>query len=488
MSDDQSTRWILWSREAAGQSAPAAPFRPPRADAVKPAPAPAPVVPRPAPPSGDLVPHAHPAHRPGSRMLSAADHELVEEIVRNRMITSEFQPIRDLRRNQIVGFEALSRGPKGPLRSPDRLFAAATAAGLVGQLDWVCRATAFRTMLDQDLPPSISLFVNVEADSLIEPCPDDLLETIWQATARLRVFIDVTGRALSRYPTEVLETVRRARAAGWGVAVADVEFSASGLALVPALEPDVLKMNHAALSIGAATTSTAISAALAEVEQTGAALLLQRIEDEAGSQVGRSIGALYQAGRLHGMPAPLPPHLPAPMMPIPLREVQPGAPETPWDILTNNGAHVAVGGRYEGVTYLLRTFATEAAAAALPPVVAVVLPDNGMNPQQDNGVLYRMLLERCPLSLVAGWDVHRMNDWHVRAADLPPGHPLLDQFCFAALSPTLSVVLVARLDVRRPGIVDIAVSHQPATCRQVFRNIIDVMDTLEGGIRHGMTG
>jgi EAL domain-containing protein (putative c-di-GMP-specific phosphodiesterase class I) len=446
-------------------------------------------VPRPAPPPLDGVqpaPGSQVTHRPGSRTLSTADHELVEEIVQRRLITSEFQPIRDLRRNQVVGFEALSRGPKGPLRSPDRLFAAATAAGLVGQLDWICRATAFRTLLEQDLPPSVSLFVNVEPDSLIEPCPDDLLETIWQATARLRVFIDVTGRALTRYPTEVLETVRRARAAGWGVAVADVEFSASGLALLPALEPDVLKMNHAALNIGAGTACTAIGAALAEVEHTGAALLLQRIEDEAGSQVGRSIGAMYQAGRLHGMPGPLPRSLPSPMAPIPLRQVKHDGPETPWDVLSNNGAHISTGAHHDGVTYLLRTFATEAASAALPPVVAVVLPDNAMTTQQENALLYRMLLERCPLSLVAGWDVHRMNDWHVRAADLPAGHPLLNQFCFAALSPALSVVLVARLDIRRPGVVDIAVSHQPTTCRQVFRNIIEVLDTLEGGVRHGM--
>jgi EAL domain-containing protein (putative c-di-GMP-specific phosphodiesterase class I) len=490
VTEDSSTRWILWSREAAAQ---VAPVRPPGAADGTERPAPAPPRPpapsRPAPtqqPPADENRFGHPAHRPGSRTLSSADHELIDEIVHRRLVTAEFQPIRDLARNQLVGFEALTRGPHGPLRAPDRLFAAATAAGLVGQLDWICRATAFQAMLEQGLPPSISLFINVEPDSLIEPCPEDLLETIWQATARLRVFIDVTGRALSRYPAEVLETVRRARAAGWGVAVADVEFSATGLALLPTLEPDVLKMNHKALTIGAGTASTAVGAVLAEAEQTGAALLLERIEDEAGAQVGRSIGANYQAGRHHGHPGPLPPRLPVPLAPVPLREVKPASAETPWDVLVASGAHVARGARHDGVSYLLRTFAAEAANAALPPVIAVLLPDNGITAQQENGVLYRMLLQRCPLVLVAGWDVRSLADWHVRAADLPPGHPLLDQFCFAALSPTQSVVLVARMDVHRPGIVDIAVSHQPATTRQVMRNFVDVMDTLEGGVRYGI--
>jgi EAL domain-containing protein (putative c-di-GMP-specific phosphodiesterase class I) len=490
VTDDQSTRWILWSREAAEESV-TAPARRARAAEIGPGDAPpaAGAVPAPAhAPAEEHRPGAVPAHRPGSRSLSAADHELIHQIVARREVTAEFQPVRDTRRDQVVGFEALSRGPQGPLRAPDKLFAAATAAGLAGQLDWICRATAFRTMLERGLPPSISLFVNVEPDSLIEPCPDDLLETIWQATARLRVFIDITGRALSRYPAEVLETVRRARAAGWGVAVADVEFSASGLALLPTLEPDVLKMNHSALTMGAGNASAAVSAVLTEVEHTGAALLLERIEDEAAAQVGRSIGAKYQIGRFLGPPGPLPSELPVPLAPVPLREVKHNtAPETPWDVLAAQDAHIAAGVNREDVAYVLRAFATEAANAALPPVVAAILPD-GMSMQPADVLLFRMLLQRCPLVLMAGRDVHSLNDWHARAADLPPRHPLLEQFCFAALSPSLSMVLVARRDPRRQATVDLAVSHQPATCRRVVRNIIDVMDTLEGGIRHGAEG
>jgi hypothetical protein len=333
----------------------------------------------------------------------------------------------------------------------------------------------------------VSLFVNVEPDSLIEPCPDDLLETVWQATARLRVFIDITGRTLSRYPAEVLETVRRARAAGWGVAVGDVEFSASGLALLPTLEPDVLKMNHNVLTMGSGNASAAVSAVLSEVEHTGAVLLVERIEDEAAAQVGRSIGASYQIGRFFGSPEPLPAKLPAPLAPVPLRDVQHSTPDTPWNVLTAHGAHIAAGVRSEDVAYVLRAFATEAAGASLPPVIASILPD-GMSMQPQDALLYRMLLQRCPLILIAGRDVHSLNDWHARAADLPPGHPLLEQFCFAALSPTLSLVLVARRDPHRHGTVDLAVSHQAATCRQVVRNIIDVMDTLEGGVRHEVNG
>lgn len=474
MTEDKSTRWILWSKERDAVATP----RGPAAGEASP-------VPPPAPAADEARPNV-PAARPGSRTLAAEDHELIHRIVQQRQITAEFQPIQDVRRDQVVAFEALSRGPAGPLRSPDRLFAAAIATGLVGQLDWVCRAVAFRGMLERDLPPAISLFVNVEPDSLIEPCPDDLLETIWQATARLRVFIDLTGRALSRYPCEVLETVRRARAAGWGVAVGDIEFSASGLALLPTLEPDVLKIHQSVLGMGSGNASGAVSAMLAEAEQTKAAMVVERVEDEAGRQAGRSIGAVYQIGRFLGGPGPLPVSLPAPYQPVPLREPTPPTTDTPWQVLAGQGAHTVLGVQRGEVDYVLQSFASQAANAALPPVIASVLPD-GMAMQPQNTLLFRMLLQRCPLVLIVGKDVRSLNDWHAKAADLPRGHPLLEQFCFAALSPALSLVLVSRRDQRR-ATVDIAVSHNPSVCRQVVRQVVDTMDTLEGGIRHALDG
>jgi EAL domain-containing protein (putative c-di-GMP-specific phosphodiesterase class I) len=470
MANDQSTRWILWSRESAAAEP----------DSSRQSFAPA------SQPAGSAQP-APAEHLPGSRSLPPAELELIQKIVKERRVTIQFQPIKDVSRSQIVGFEALTRGPAGRLERPDRLFAAAAAAGLAGQLDWVCRAVAFREMLVQDLPPSISLFVNVEPDSLIEACPEDLLETIWQASTRLRVFIDITGRALTRYPTQVLETVRRARAAGWGVAVGDIEFSSSGLALLPTLEPDVLKMNHKAVTSGAGPADHAVRAALGETEQTGAVVMLERIEDDSGVQVGRSIGAIYQLGYRHGAPGALPSRLSVPLAPVPLREGRAATPEAPWDVLARNGAHISSGVQADGVAYLLRVFANEAADDPLPPVIAFVAPDNMLPSNQASEIFYTMLLQRCPLVLMAGRDVRSMSDWHVRTGDLPVGHRLLNQFCFAALSPTLSMALVARPDPHRPGIVDIAVTHQPAICRSLVRNLIDVLDTLEGGIRHAIS-
>jgi EAL domain-containing protein (putative c-di-GMP-specific phosphodiesterase class I) len=499
VSQDSSTRWILWERPkpevvasttterpAPGTSAPgtdtadATPVR--RVDlpaaAQRPTLPPAPATQRTERAASGMTSH------PGARGLSAQAHALIAQIVAERDVTVEYQPVLDVRRGQVVGFEALSRGPDGPLRTPDRLFAAATAAGLGGQLDWICRATAFRQMLTQNLPPSISLFVNVEADSLIEPCPEDLLETVWQATAKLRVFIDIAGRTVTRYPAEALETVRRARAAGWGVAVGDFEFSPRAQSMLPTLEPDVLKVNHRVLTVASAEAGAAISALLSEAEHTGAAVMLERVEDAAAMRVGRCVGAVFQIGRLFGMPGGLPAGLPLPLSPVPLRTSGPPVAESPWDLVASHAGQVANGVRAAEVTPVLRALVAQATPAAAPPVIAALIPDwPGLD--QDHRLVFQMLMECCPLVLIVGGSVSALNDWHIRAADLPEDHPFrTGQFCLAALSPTLAMAMATKPADRTGDTLDVAVTHDPTVCRQVTRDLIGVADTLEGGVRH----
>ena len=55
-----------------------------------------------------------------------------------------YQPIVELDSGRVVAYEALARGPVGPLERPDLLFAAARPAGRLAELDELCRAAAFR--------------------------------------------------------------------------------------------------------------------------------------------------------------------------------------------------------------------------------------------------------------------------------------------------------------------------------------------------------
>ncbi|GAA3220131.1 EAL domain-containing protein [Dactylosporangium siamense] len=414
---------------------------------------------------------------------------LIDRIIADRSIRIEYQAIHDTEHGQVVGFEALTRGPEGPLRSPVQLFAAAQAVGRLGELDWICRVTAFREMLDAGLPPSISLFVNVEADSLIEPCPPDLLPTVQEAEQRLRVYVDLTGRAISRFPCQALETARRARAANWGVAINDIEFSAAGAALLPTLEPDVVKLNHQLISSGLGPANIALIAAMAECERTRAALLVERVENTDASMIARAAGSYFQQGHLLGRPGPLPEHLPQPLHPIPLL-VHPDPDEavsTPWSVLSAGGARQTSAVSQAGLDHLILGITTRAAVGDQAPAVAVVTPAGAATMAPERQVMFTMLLERCPLVIIVGPDVSAWSSWRVRAADMPSGHAFAPETCFVVLSPGLAMAVAGRPHgghPQDPPVWDIAVSQSPDLCRTVMRQILRTVDTLAGGVHH----
>lgn len=449
-------------------------------------------------PPGDDEPEAPGAPAAAARKRPARPRvtgtgALVDQIIADRAIRIEYQAIHDTEHGQIVGFEALTRGPEGPLRSPVQLFAAAHIAGRLGELDWICRVTAFREMLEAGLPPSISLFVNVESDSLIEPCPTDLLPTVQEAEQRLRVYVDLTGRAISRFPCQALETARRARAANWGVAINDIEFSAAGAALLPTLEPDVVKLNHQLISSGLGQANLALIAAMAECERTHAALLVERVENSDASMIARAAGSYFQQGHLLGKPGPLPAHLPEPLHPIPLL-THPDPDDvvrTPWSVLSTGGARQASNVSQAGLDHLIMGITTRAAVCDQAPAVAVVIPAvaGAMAPQRQ--VMFTMLLERCPLIIVVGPNVSAWSDWRVRAADTPAGHAIAHETCFVVLSPGLSMAVAGRPHGRAggrapqdPPVWDIAVSQNPDLCRTLMRQILRTVDTLAGGVHH----
>jgi EAL domain-containing protein (putative c-di-GMP-specific phosphodiesterase class I) len=79
-----------------------------------------------------------------------------------------YEPVVDLRRNEVFGYEALTRGPEGTiLRTPDQLFRQAAEGGLLYELDCLCRRVALENC--RTLPRGKKLFLNVLPTSLTDP-------------------------------------------------------------------------------------------------------------------------------------------------------------------------------------------------------------------------------------------------------------------------------------------------------------------------------
>jgi EAL domain-containing protein (putative c-di-GMP-specific phosphodiesterase class I) len=233
----------------------------------------------------------------------------LERIVDGRGVRAVFQPLIDLDSGDVVGYEALARGPAGSLlESPGALFEAAYGSGRVAELDWTCRAAAFGAAAEAGLDPSLRLFVNCEPVSLGVPCPDDLWPVVDAAERRVRVVMEVTERAVARDPAGLLGAVAWARTVGWGVALDDVGAEPASLAVMPFVRPDVIKLDLGLVQ-GRTTAEVAriVNAVRAQAERTGAHILAEGIETRRHAEIARTMGATIGQGYLYGRPGALPP-------------------------------------------------------------------------------------------------------------------------------------------------------------------------------------
>ena len=220
-------------------------------------------------------------------------------------VRSLFQPIVDLYDGRLVAVEALSRGEPGPLESPAQLFAAAAVAGTTGTLDTACLRAALRGVAR--VAEATTLFVNIEPATLSTLSPADLAELGDLTPSLVQVVLEVTERDLLERPADLVRGVQRARRIGWRVALDDVGAEPAGLALVPFLRPDVIKLDLA-LVRGHTSLQAAgvVNAVRAEAERSGAVVLAEGIETEEHLERALAMGARLGQGWMFGHPGPLP--------------------------------------------------------------------------------------------------------------------------------------------------------------------------------------
>jgi diguanylate cyclase (GGDEF)-like protein/PAS domain S-box-containing protein len=248
-------------------------------------------------------------HPVGDRFDPRTAVDDLARILAARAVTALYQPIVEIDSGLVVGYEALARGPAGSvLERPDRLFATARVAERVPELDWLCLATAAQVALDAGLGRSAALFVNCEPSVIGTPCPDIHAATWQRAISELDLVLEITERAVTDRPAELSRVVAEHHAAGRGVALDDVGADVRSLALLPLVDPDVVKLDLRLVQGRPSTEQAAIvSAVAAERERTGAVVLAEGVETEAHRAVALTLGATLGQGWLWGRPEPLSP-------------------------------------------------------------------------------------------------------------------------------------------------------------------------------------
>lgn len=366
----------------------------------------------------------------------------LDPILHEGGVRTLFQPIVDLGSGETAGFEALARGPAGSeLEPPGDLFAAARAAGRLAELDWLCRVTAARTAVALGLTAPLTVFVNVEPDTL-HVAPPAGIDPEEFVHAELRIAVELTERSLTAQPAALVAAALRIRELGWGVALDDVGADPRSLALLPVLSADVVKLDLRLVQERPDRDVAAVANAVnAYAERTGTTILAEGIETEQHLEIARSLGATLGQGWLLGRPT-AEPVVERPERPVAFpRQISDGGSETPYeiaarirppaiaapDLLLSYSTHLELqAGGLPEAPILLSCFQT---AERFTPAVAV---------------RYSRLGARLPFVAALGRDMPEEPAEAVFGSGLEDGDPLVEQWAVVVLGPHFAGALVAR--------------------------------------------
>jgi EAL domain-containing protein (putative c-di-GMP-specific phosphodiesterase class I) len=181
-----------------------------------------------------------------ARVRERDERERLFEIVQNREIWTAFQPIVALDSAKPMGWEGLSRGPRGTdLELPLVLFSRAARYGITEELERACRRQAF---LDWQLMRQPErLFVNTVPATVRDTSftGRGVLDYLGPDLSPSRVTLEITERQVIENLNLYRDAMHAFTDLGFSFAIDDVGAGYSGLETVAALKPAYLKIDIA---------------------------------------------------------------------------------------------------------------------------------------------------------------------------------------------------------------------------------------------------
>lgn len=185
------------------------------------------------------------AQRGGGRGESP-ERLLLSRLISESLVEPVFQPVVDLHRGEITGFEALTRPASASgFDAADHLFDAAARYGLVWPVEAVTRRAAFQAAAAW--PADTLLFMNCSPEVFADGrFAEDVLAAI-ERTAGLspsRVVLEITERSEPEHVDGLASQVALLKRRGFQIAIDDVGAGTSGLNRIMKLRPHWLKLDR----------------------------------------------------------------------------------------------------------------------------------------------------------------------------------------------------------------------------------------------------
>ncbi len=167
------------------------------------------------------------------------------DILKNKKINTYFQPIISLKNGEIIGYEALSRGPiDGLLHLPETLFDCAKIMNKVWELDLLCRIKAIERA--KEIIGDKYLFINIEPDIIKDPefkrgFTKEYLEA-YQISPENIIFEITEHQAVLDF-RGFREIIDNYKGQGYRIAIDDAGDGYSGLRMLAEIRPNFVKID-----------------------------------------------------------------------------------------------------------------------------------------------------------------------------------------------------------------------------------------------------
>jgi EAL domain-containing protein (putative c-di-GMP-specific phosphodiesterase class I) len=222
--------------------------------------------------------------------------------IREGAVFFDYHPIIVTATETVFGYEALARGVRRSLRSPDVLFDVAAEANLVWELSRLLRQRAVQG-IREELDPGQVLFLNVDPHDFDDPAFRGLDAEALGIEDPGRVVFEITERTAIRDYPRFREYLATFRSRGFRFAVDDAGSGYAGLGTIANLAPDFIKLDISLIANidGNPLKQNIVGTMVGIADAHGAQVVAEGVERQEEFQTIRSLGVHYSQGFLfHG--------------------------------------------------------------------------------------------------------------------------------------------------------------------------------------------
>jgi len=228
--------------------------------------------------------------------------ERIAGVIREGSFELAFQPVVDMIRNGVVGYEALSRFSGRPSRPPDAWFDEAARVGFGEELELAVVERALSAM--PSVPVGAYLAINISPATAQRP---ELLK-LCAAHDTSRIVLELTEHATVTDYATLVDAAERLKRIGLRLAIDDAGAGFASLQHILHLQPALIKLDRSLVKDidRKPGHQRMLSALLMFAAGTQAELVAEGIETAEERAVLLDLGIRWGQGYLLGQPAPLP--------------------------------------------------------------------------------------------------------------------------------------------------------------------------------------